>query len=130
VFALGLSGGALVAAIIVCLTAAWAFGEVFGVPHSVSESPAQAPWFYGALAAVLIGGGALVASGVNLVRLSIAVGVLNALLLPIVLAFLYHLARRQLPGELCLRGSYAVTVAVVFTLTAGLGLYAGMEGTP
>jgi Mn2+/Fe2+ NRAMP family transporter len=128
VFTLGLSGGALVAAIIVCLTAAWAFGEVLGLRHSLSESPAQAPWFYGALAAVMIGGGALVASGVNLIRLSIAVGVLNALLIPIVLGFIYHLARTQLPVELRLRGGYGLAVGIVFAVTSGVGLLAGLLG--
>jgi NRAMP (natural resistance-associated macrophage protein)-like metal ion transporter len=129
VFALGLSGGALVAAIIVCLTAAWAFGEVVGLPHSLSESPSQAPWFYGAVVAVLFGGAALVASGVSLVRLSIGVGVLNAVLLPIVLAFLWHLSRQYLPADLRLRGRYAIAVAIVFAVTAGLGLYASVVGT-
>ena len=129
VFALGLSGGALVAAIIVCLTAGWAFGEVFGHRHSLGDSPAQAPWFYGALAAVLAGSAALVASGVNLVKLSIAVGVLNAVLLPVVLAFVFHLSRHHLPAGLRLRGGYAVAVAAVFVLTGGLGLYAALAGS-
>jgi Mn2+/Fe2+ NRAMP family transporter len=125
VFALGMTGGALVAAIVVCLTAAWAFGEVLGLRHSLSESPAQAPWFYGAFTAVLLSGAALVGSGVNLVRLAIAVGVLNALLLPVVLGFLYWLARQELPEDLSLRGVYAAAVAVVFTVVVLLGFYAG-----
>jgi hypothetical protein len=49
----------------------------------------KAPRFYAAFAAMLLSGAALVGSGVKLVRLTIAVGVLNALLLPIVLGFLY-----------------------------------------
>jgi Mn2+/Fe2+ NRAMP family transporter len=131
VFALGLTGGALVAAIVVCLTAAWAFGEVLGLRHSLSETPTQAPWFYGAFAAVLFSGAVLVGSGVNLVRLAIGVGVLNALLLPVVLGFLYHLARRELPDDLRLRGIYAATVAIVFTTVALLGLYASIaSATP
>ena len=126
VFALGMTGGALVAAIVVCLTAAWAFGEVLGLRHSLSESPAQAPWFYGAFAAILFSGAALVGSGVNLVRLAIAVGVLNALLLPIVLGFLYWLARQELPEDLRLGGFYAAAVAIVFTIVVLLGFYAGV----
>jgi Mn2+/Fe2+ NRAMP family transporter len=129
VFALGLSGGALVAAIVVCLTAAWAFGEVLGFRHSLSETPAQAPWFYGAFSVVLAGGGSLVASGTNLVRLSIGMGVLNALLLPFVLVYLYRLARTAPPEELRLRGAYAACVAAVLLLTAGLGLCAGIVGS-
>jgi len=128
VFAVGLSGGALVAGIIVCLTAGWALGEVLGRRPSIAASPAEAPWFYGALAVVLAFSVALVASGANLVRLSLAVGVLNALLLPIVLGFVFHFARRQLPEELRLRGGYALTVGCVFALTAGLGLVASVVG--
>jgi Mn2+/Fe2+ NRAMP family transporter len=126
VFALGMTGGALVAAIVVCLTVAWAFGEVLGLRHSLSESPAQAPWFYGAFAAVLCSGAVLVGSGVNLVRLAIAVGVLNTLLLPIVLGFLYRLARQELPDELRLRGIYAAVAGIVFTVVAAFGLYASI----
>jgi hypothetical protein len=40
---------------------------------------------------------AVVAISPSLVRLSIATGVLNALLLPLVLCFLYRLARSELP---------------------------------
>ncbi len=129
VFAVGLSGGALVAAIVVCLTAAWALGEVFGVRHSLSERPARAPWFYAAFTLVLAGGAALVGSGVDLVRLSVGAGVLNAMLLPVVLWFLYRAARRDLPADVRLRGPYAVAVAVVLAATAGLGLYAGVAGS-
>jgi len=128
VFAVGLSGGALVAAIVVCLTIAWAFGEALGVRHSLSESVTRAPWFYGAFTVALIAGAALVTSGVNLVSLSLAAGVLNALLLPIVLWFLYHVARRELTGENRLRGPYALAVAFVLALTAGVGLYSGVVG--
>ena len=128
VFALGLSGGALVAAIVVCLTAAWAFGEMFGLRCSLGESPAQAPGFYGAFTVVLTVGAVVVASGMNLVRLAVAAGVLNALLLPVVFWFLYQAARRELSLETRLRGAYAVVVAIVLALTAGLGVGAGVAG--
>jgi Mn2+/Fe2+ NRAMP family transporter len=129
VFAVGLSGGALVAAIVVCLTVAWAFGEVLGLRHSLSQSPRRKSWFYGAFSTLLLGGVALVASGANLVQLAVAAGVLNALLLPVVLWFLWRMARRELPDELRPRGSYAIAVAVVLTVTAGVGLYAAVVGS-
>jgi len=128
VFAFGLSGGAMVAAIVVCLTVAWAFGEMSGVRHALSQKPTRAPWFHGAFTAVLAVGAAFVASGANLVRLSVAAGVLNALLLPIVLGFLYRVAWRELPQGMCLRGAYAGAVAVVFLLTSSLGVYAAIVG--
>ncbi|MBN9510570.1 MAG: divalent metal cation transporter [Alphaproteobacteria bacterium] len=128
VFALGLSGGALVASVVVCLTAAWALGEVMGAPRSLRATPTEAPLFYGAFAAVLAAGGAIEASGVNLVGLAIALGVLNALLLPVVLFFLFRLARTAPPEALRLRGAYAMCVALVLSVTAGVGVLAGVLG--
>ena len=129
VFAVGLSGGALVATIVVCLTAAWTMGEVTGVRHSLEHHPREAPWFYVAFAVMLVAGGAIVCSGVNLVRLSIATGVVNAILLPIVLWFVYRLACTELPESLRLKGSYAKLVGTAFTLAAALSAYAGIAGT-
>ena len=88
-FGLGMTGSALVATIVVTLTAARTLGEVLGVKHSLEHSPREAPWFYGIYTVSLVAGALLVASGVNLVSLSVGVQVMNALLLPIVLGFLY-----------------------------------------
>jgi Mn2+/Fe2+ NRAMP family transporter len=129
VFAIGLSGGALVATIVVCLTAAWAMGEAAGVRHSLEQHPLDAPWFYGPFAALLIAGALLAGSGVNLIHLSIAVGVANALLLPLVFLLLFLLARRVPPEDHRLKGFYALFVGIGFTLTAALGLYAGIAGS-
>ena len=126
-FGLGMTGSALVATIVVTLTAARAMGEVMGVKHSLEHSPREAPWFYGIYTVSLAAAGLLVASGVNLVSLSVGVQVMNALLLPIVLGFLYLLARR-LPLPYRLRGAYAVIVALVITMTCGFGVYAGLSG--
>lgn len=126
-FAMGMSGAALVATIVVTLTAARALGEVLGVKHSLEHSPREAPWFYGIYTASLIVGALIVASGVNLVNLSVGVQVMNALLLPIVLGFLYLLARR-LPKAFRLKGVYAFTVAATIVITAGFGVYAGISG--
>jgi Mn2+/Fe2+ NRAMP family transporter len=118
----------LVATIVVCLTLSWTIGEVLGVQHSLEHHPREAPWFYGALTVMLVGGGVVVASGVNLVRLSVAAGVLNALLLPVLLGFLYRLARTSLPEPLRLKGAYAAIVALAFLLTGAVAIYAGIAG--
>ena len=128
VFAAGMSGAALVATIVVCLTAAWGVGEVAGYKRSLEHHPREAPWFYGIFSVCLIGGGVLVASGVNLVNLSVAVEVMNALLLPIVLGFLYLLALKALPDPYRLKGAYAWVVGAVVVITAGFGVYAGLTG--
>ncbi|MDR3429964.1 divalent metal cation transporter [Silvimonas sp.] len=127
-FAMALSGGALVATIVVCLSAAWALGEVFGMRHTLAQHPREAPWFYGAFGFMLLAGGVLVASGVNLIKLSIATGVINAILLPVVLGLLYWLARKELPQRYQLKGTYAVVIAILFGVTALFGLYAGLAG--
>lgn len=126
-FAMGMVGAALVATIVVTLTAARSLGEVLGVNHSLDHAPQDAPWFYGIFTVSLILGGLFVASGVNLVSLSVGVQVMNALLLPIVLGFLYLLARR-LPEPYRLSGAYAVVVALIIILAAGFGVYAGLSG--
>jgi Mn2+/Fe2+ NRAMP family transporter len=126
-FALGMTGSALVATIVVTLTAARTAGEVLGVRHSLEYSPQEAPWFYGIYTVSLAAGGFLVASGANLVKLSVGVQVMNALLLPIVLGFLFLLARR-LPEPHRLSGAYAVVVALVIAITAGFGVYGGLWG--
>jgi Mn2+/Fe2+ NRAMP family transporter len=128
VFVLGVSGGALVATIVVCLTLAWTLGEVLGVKHSLEHHPRQAPWFYGSMSVMLGAAGVLVALRIDLVDLTIAAGVLNALLLPLVLAFLYRLARVALPGQLRLQGSYGVIVGVGYLIIAVTCLYAGIAG--
>jgi Mn2+/Fe2+ NRAMP family transporter len=126
-FGLGMTGAALVATIVVTLTAARTLGEVLGVKHSLEHAPREAPWFYGIYTVSLAASGLFVASGVNLIRLSVGVQVMNALLLPLVLGFLYLLARR-LPLPHRLGGGYAVIVILTITLTAGFGVYAALAG--
>ena len=126
-FGLGMTGAALVATIVVTLTAARTLAEVLGTKHSLQHSPREAPWFYGIYSVALAAGGLIVASGADLVKLSVGVQVMNALLLPIVLGFLYLLARR-LPNPHRLSGRYAGVVALVIALTTGFGVYAGLAG--
>lgn len=126
-FGLGLSGAAVVATIVVTLTAARTLSEVLGTKHSLEHEPHDAPWFYGIYTATLIAGALIVVSGVNLVSLSVGVQVMNALLLPIVLGFLYLLARR-LPEPYRLQGAYGVLVAIVIAATVTFGVYSGLSG--
>ena len=128
VFAAGMTGAAMVATIVVCLTAAWGMGEVAGFKRSLDHRPVEAPWFYGIFSACLIGGGLLVASNINLVALTVGVEVMNALLLPIVLGFLYLLALKTLPEPYRLGRVYAVVVGAVVVITSSFGVYAGISG--
>jgi Mn2+/Fe2+ NRAMP family transporter len=127
-FCAGLMGGALVATVVVCLAAAWAVGEAAGRRHSLEQHPREAPWFYGSFVALLAGAGAFVAAGVDAVRLSMAVGVLNALLLPMALLCLFWLARKTLGPDLRPSGALGAATGAAFVLVSALGLYAGVVG--
>jgi Mn2+/Fe2+ NRAMP family transporter len=126
-FGLGLTGAAVVATIVVTLTAARTLSEVLGVKHSLEHEPHEAPWFYGIYTATLVAGGLLIVSGIDLVSLSVGVQVMNALLLPIVLGFLYLLARR-LPEPHRLSGLYAAVVAVVIAVSVAFAVYSSVSG--
>jgi Mn2+/Fe2+ NRAMP family transporter len=126
-FGLGMTGAAMIATIVVTLTAARTLGEVLGVKHGLDHEPREAPWFYGIYTVTLIAGALLVLSGLNLVALSVSVQVMNALLLPIVLSFLFLLARR-LPEPYRLQGAYAVISGSVIAVTTLFGVYSGIAG--
>jgi len=126
-FALGMVGASLVAAIVVSLAIAWGLGEVSGYQRSLKYELRKAPWFYAIYTAMLVIGGIMAVSGINLVNLSVGVQVMNAALLPIVLGFLYLLARRALPEPYRLQGGYSVLVGVVVATTSILGVYAAIS---
>jgi NRAMP (natural resistance-associated macrophage protein)-like metal ion transporter len=128
VFSLGIIGAAMVAAIVVSLASAWGFGEVAGYKRSLEHHPMEAPWFYTVYTVAVVGGAVVVAVVPDLVRLNIAVEVMNALMLPLVLGFLILLAMKALPAEHRLRGAYGWIVIAVSALTAGLAVYAGIFG--
>ena len=126
-FGLGVAGASIVAAIVVTLTAARTLGELVGYKHELDTAAREAPWFYAVYALTLIISAFIVLSGINLVTLSIGVQVMNAMLLPIVLTFLYLLARR-LPAPYRLDGRGAMITATLMIVTVVLGLYAGIAG--
>lgn len=127
-FAMGVLGAAMVAAIVVSLASAWGLGEVTGYRHSLSHNPGQAPWFYVVYTLAVIAGAITVGLSDNLVTLSVAIEVLNALLLPLVLGFLLALAFRALPEHARPRGVYAGIVIATVVLTSLLGVVSGLVG--
>jgi len=129
VFSVAVVGSALVATIVVCLSASWAVGEAIGVRHTLEHHPRDAPLFYAGFAALLLLAGLLVSSGINLVRVSVATGAVNAVLLPVVLALLYLLATRELRGEHKLGAGYRWVAGAVLLATAGFALYAAIAGS-
>ncbi len=114
----GIIGAGLVAAIVVSLAVAWGLGEVTGYSHSLADNPKKAPFFYITYISMLAFAGILLSiPNINLIGLSVSVQVMNALLLPIVLGFLYILALKALPKSYRLKGKKAFFVGSVVTLT-------------
>lgn len=129
VYSIGMLGACLVASIVVTCTAAWGLGEVLGYKRSLSDQPGKAPMFYLVYALILIISGILVASNVfNLITLSVTVEVMNALLLPIVLGFLYLLAVKALPEQYKLKGFYKYLCLTVLGGSAIFGVICGAMG--
>jgi Mn2+/Fe2+ NRAMP family transporter len=123
IFAVGLTGAALIASIVVSLAMSWAFGEVLKVSCSLNCEWKDAPVFYGFFAGGMIIAAALVLIGIPLIPLTIAVEVLNCLLLPIVLGFLLALAWKVIPEPYKLKLWEKIILIAIYILVCSLGLY-------
>lgn len=125
IFSLGVLGAALTSAIVSSLTIAWALGEAAGRHHLATERRPFGMFLAAQCAAILLAA-FLVTTNSDLVWLNIASQTLNALLLPLVLVFLFLLARRVLPDALRpSRRSRAITLAGAVIVSA-IGLFGGV----
>lgn len=122
VFAVGISGAALIAAIVVSLASSWGFGELFDKPCSLNNTWKEAPLFYAFYCGALIVGGIIVLSGVPLVPLTLGVEVLNSLLLPIVLGLLIALGWKVLPEKYKLKLWEKIILIIIYIAVCGLGI--------
>jgi Mn2+/Fe2+ NRAMP family transporter len=128
VFSVGVLGASMVAAIVCSLALAWGVGEIAGYRRSLERRPFAAKWFYGVYAAAVVGSAALVWLAPDLVWLTIAAQVLNALLMPLVIGFLVALAVKALPEPLRLRGVYLWVLIGVSAVVSLVGLCGGVAG--
>lgn len=128
IFALGITGAALVALLVTALAAAWGIGEMTGYRHSLEDRPRQAPWFYAVYAIAVIGAALVVDRVPDLVALNVAVEVMNALLLPLVLGFLVYLAARVLPHPHRLRGTRLYLATGTCAVTSLVAVWCGVTG--
>jgi NRAMP (natural resistance-associated macrophage protein)-like metal ion transporter len=95
-FAVGLLGASLLAAAILPVTAAYVIAETFGFEKGLARRPREAPVFVGTLTA-LIAIGMLVAliPGLPVIHLLVLVQVVNGMLLPVTLVFVWRLASNE-----------------------------------
>lgn len=123
-FAVGLLGASLLAAAILPVTAAYVIAETFGFEKGISRRPREAPVFVGVITA-LIAIGALVAivPGVPVIGLLVGVQVVNGVLLPITLFFVWRLASsRELMGEYANGRAFNLLAGATVIATSGLSV--------
>ena len=127
VFGAGVLGASLVAAIVSSLALAWGVGEIAGYRRSLEYRPFEAGWFYAVYAASVIGSCAVVWLASNLVWLNIAAQVLNAFLMPLVVAFLVRLAATALPEPYRLKGWRLGLIVTLSALVSMVGVFGGLQ---
>src|SRR3984893_2848372 len=122
-FGVGLLGASLLAAAILPIATSYVISESLGYEKGVGRRREEAPVFVGVITAmILIATMVAVIPGLPVIDLLVGVQVVNGLLLPINLFFIYRLARSErVMGEhrsgRMLDGAAAVTVAVTSILS-------------
>jgi NRAMP (natural resistance-associated macrophage protein)-like metal ion transporter len=124
-------GGSLCAAFVVALAAAWAVCEAAGWDDafSLDRSPAEAPRFYGCFLSVVLIGAVVLLMGINVVKLNVFIELMDGLLMPMAVGFLYLLAvSDMLPPEIRLVGIRKTVVGLIFSVCTLISLVSGFIG--
>lgn len=122
-FAVGITSAALIASIVVSLAAAWGVSELLGMGRSFNVGIKEAPRFYVAYACGVVAAGLFVLGGFHLVTLTILVEVVNSLMLPVILGFLFLLALRLLPAHMSLKGWEKLLLSLIYVTVSGLSVF-------
>jgi Mn2+/Fe2+ NRAMP family transporter len=123
-FAVGLLGASLLAAAILPVTAAYVIAETFGFEKGIKHRPREAPVFVGVIT-VLIAIGTIVAiiPGIPVFTLLVGVQVVNGVLLPITLFFVWRLAsNRKLMGDYANGRTFNILAGATVVATSTLSL--------
>ena len=123
-FGVGLLGASLLASAILPVTAAYVLAETFGFEKGLKLRPREAPVFVGVIT-VLITIGAVVAviPGIPVIGLLVAVQVVNGVLLPVTLFFVWRLSsNRELMGAYANGPVFNVLAGITVIATSALSL--------
>jgi len=124
-------GGSLCAAFVVSLAASWAMCEAAGWDdaYSLDRGPSEAPRFYACFVVVVLIGAAVLQSGINVVKLNVFIELMDGLLMPFAVGFLYLLATSDLlPLHVRVTGNYKMLLAVLFSICSIVSLGSGLTG--
>lgn len=125
-FGAGLLGASLLAGAVLPLATSYAISEAFGLPKGVNLDFRRAPKFFTLFTALVVfGAGVALIPGVPVIRLLVAIQVLNGALLPVILVFILVLINdARLTGQLKNTPLYNVlgwgTFALITTAVAVL----------
>jgi Mn2+/Fe2+ NRAMP family transporter len=116
--AVGMIGAGLLAAVVISLSSAWAWSELFRWPHSLNLSVRRAPGFYALYLLEVVPAALVALLAQNLLTVVIDAMILNVVVLAIPLAFLVRMSGdRAILGELA---NGPVRSAICWAVTAGL----------
>jgi NRAMP (natural resistance-associated macrophage protein)-like metal ion transporter len=123
-FGVGLLGASLLAAAILPIATAYVVAESLGFEKGLSRRPSEAPTFVAVITAmILIATLVAVIPGIPVINLLVGVQVVNGVLLPINLFFIWRLARnRELMGEHRNQGPFDGLAAVTVFATSALSI--------
>eukprot|EP00427_Karlodinium_veneficum_P066264 CAMPEP_0169314002 /NCGR_PEP_ID=MMETSP1017-20121227/4876_1 /TAXON_ID=342587 /ORGANISM="Karlodinium micrum, Strain CCMP2283" /LENGTH=408 /DNA_ID=CAMNT_0009407893 /DNA_START=57 /DNA_END=1283 /DNA_ORIENTATION=+ len=110
----GLLGSSMLATIVASMAIAWNCADVLG-----SRGTSSLAWRLGVLVSVAFGALMIGFNVANIVRLNVAIQVVNGLSMPLVVGVLFFVSRSDaLPPALRLQGCYGTTCGVVFAISA------------
>jgi Mn2+/Fe2+ NRAMP family transporter len=116
--AIGMIGSGLLAAVVISLSSAWAWSELFRWPHSLNLSLRRAPGFYALYLLEVVPAAIVAMLAQNLLTVVIDAMILNVVVLAIPLAFLVRMS-----GDRAILGALAngpVRSAICWAVTGGL----------
>ncbi|HLX18708.1 MAG TPA: Nramp family divalent metal transporter [Gaiellaceae bacterium] len=123
-FGIGLLGASLLAAAILPVTAAYVVAETFGFEKGIRHRPREAPVFVAVITVLIaIGTAVAIVPGIPVIKLLVAVQVVNGILLPVTLFFVWRLsASKELMGEHANGPVFNVLAGLTVVATSSLSL--------
>jgi NRAMP (natural resistance-associated macrophage protein)-like metal ion transporter len=123
-FAIGLLGASLLAAAILPIATSYVISESLGYEKGIGRRRQEAPVFVNVITGmILISAFVAIIPGLPVISLLVAVQVVNGLLLPINLVFIWRLARSgRVMGERHIRGVLDVLMALTVVLLSSLSI--------
>jgi Mn2+/Fe2+ NRAMP family transporter len=123
-FGVGLLGASLLAAAILPIATSYVVAESLGFEKGLSHRPREAPVFVGVISAMIVLATVVaIIPGIPVISLLVGVQVVNGVLLPINLFFIWRLSRnRELMGEHRNKGARDVLAAITVAATSSLSI--------